>query len=394
MENKNIIIGLTGSWASGCTISAKILEESEYKFKRFSLSEKIREEKIDNLREIDKKSIVERRTILQDLGNYLREKNGNDYLIKSIFEENEDVFNNENVVIDGIKNLGEHEFLDRELNNYYLININAPYEIRKRRQPDVSDNDFFFSDRRDAEEDMTFGQQVQRCVDQADLVLLNRYEGESGEKKFREKLLVYIKLLIENIPWIPTPEEMFMTSAYIISLKSRCIKRKVGAVIVKCENIIASGYNDVPLTSPESNLLYKTCIEEYGYCYRDNVKGLFSAPEYKGETIDKRKAQETKDIFNSHLDLCRAVHAEERSILQFAKLGGMSLENSIMYVTSFPCQLCSKKIIESGIEEVIYCEPYPNKEGRELLIKANVILKEFEGVKAKSYFKLFKYIIK
>ncbi|RLC41547.1 MAG: hypothetical protein DRH49_05275, partial [Candidatus Coatesbacteria bacterium] len=121
-----------------------------------------------------------------------------------------------------------------------------------------------------------------------------------------------------------------------------------------------------------------------------SVKKTFFEPEYIGKEKNKKQVHEIKNTYNKHLDLCRAIHAEERAIIQLARLGGVSIIGSIIYVTTFPCQLCSKKIIESGIKEVVYCEPYPNIEGKKLLYQSGIKLREFEGIKARAYFKLLK----
>jgi len=415
MENKNIIIGLTGSWSSGCTTAADILEKKG--FIKFSLSSEIKEisKSLINSRLEDKlgefifkkygnedkvldiiKCVIKnsgelrtakKREIYQDIGNALRDKNENDYLVRSIYSENEKVFKEKNIVIDGIKNLGEHEFFSKNFNNYYLVNINSPYELRYNRvRRSVDENEFDECDYRDSKEDFDFGQQVQKCVDLADLVLLNK----NGEREFKEKLLKNIEILIGKETRNPYPDEIFMTSAYVISLNSRCLKRKVGAIIVKGENIIASGYNDVPNTTRPEQPIPRSCKEEYNKCYSSYVKEKFLKPEYIGKKEDIKQFHEIKDIYNSHLDLCRAIHAEERAIIQLARLGGISIEGSVIYTTTFPCQLCSKKIIETGIVEVVYCEPYPNIEGKKLLYQSVINLREFEGIKAKAYFKLLK----
>jgi deoxycytidylate deaminase len=75
-------------------------------------------------------------------------------------------------------------------------------------------------------------------------------------------------------------------------------------------------------------------------------------------------------MLTKNLDLCRAVHAEERAILQAAKYGGMSLEGSALYTTTFPCKLCAKKILETGISTVIYVEPYPKSDSFKMLEEA------------------------
>jgi len=93
------------------------------------------------------------------------------------------------------------------------------------------------------------------------------------------------------------------------------------------------------------------------------------------------------------LDYCRALHAEENAILQNAIIGGMGIKGGTIYTTSFPCELCAKQIYQSGIKRVIYNEPYPESISEDVFIKDGAIvveLKQFEGVKSHSYYRLFK----
>jgi len=422
----NIVIGLTGSWRSGCTTAARYFVR-EHGFKEFSLSKLI----IDILEGIDERNIkytfgesvfekeglikdkkgrratakellkkvnkigklnnLEVREFLQNIGNAIREKKGNSYLVDIVIRSaKERGWLDENIVIDGIKHVEENEKLSSFFKNYYLININASYEFRKDSEPDISDNEFYEIDLRDSEEKdkdgLRFGQQVSKCVDIADIVVLNNDRSEDGLPDFEKKLKTYLGLIKREPTWVVTPEEMFMTGAYNVSLRSRCLKRRVGTIITKDNYIISSGFNDVPFTKEG----IKSCAIK-GECYREKTCGLFKQPEWeeKSEPLDKKRANELLESFKKHLDLCRALHAEERAIIQAAKFGGVSLEGATLYTTTFPCKLCAKKIVEVGIDEVIYCEPYPSEDTKNILRQGGVSLKEFEGVKAKAYFKLY-----
>jgi dCMP deaminase len=89
------------------------------------------------------------------------------------------------------------------------------------------------------------------------------------------------------------------------------------------------------------------------------------------------------------LDLCRALHAEENAIVQVAHLGGVSLDNATLYTTTFPCQLCAKKIAAAGIRKVVWLEPYPHAEAQRILREAGIKFPQFEGVKARGFPRLF-----
>lgn len=120
-------------------------------------------------------------------------------------------------------------------------------------------------------------------------------------------------------------DNYFMKMADIASLRSTCIKRKVGAVLVKDDHILSTGYNGAPSGIPH-------CTPEI--CVRKHLK-----PGEKPE-------------------LCRGVHAEINCIIQ-AALHGTAIEgNTSLYTTTFPCMSCLKLIINAKIKRLIYREGY------------------------------------
>ncbi len=88
------------------------------------------------------------------------------------------------------------------------------------------------------------------------------------------------------------------------------------------------------------------------------------------------------------LDKCRALHAEERAIINVARSGVCVDSKCRMFVTTFPCNLCANKIAEIGLSEVVYSEPYPVTESVEILDKAGVKHSPFSGVTFNGYFRL------
>ncbi|KKN33385.1 hypothetical protein LCGC14_0804360 [marine sediment metagenome] len=120
-------------------------------------------------------------------------------------------------------------------------------------------------------------------------------------------------------------DEYFMRMAKVASLRSTCIKRKVGAVLVKDDHILSTGYNGAP--SGFSHCTPETCVR----------KSL--TPGEKPE-------------------LCRGVHAEINCIIQ-AALHGTAIEgNTSLYTTTFPCMSCLKLLINAKIKRLIYKEDY------------------------------------
>jgi deoxycytidylate deaminase len=247
----------------------------------------------------------------------------------------------------------------------------------------------------------------------------------------------------------PTIDEFCMTIAYTASKMSSCLKRQVGAIIVqesKAQNknnmnkekkhkekqkhllmpcIISTGYNEVPLGS--SKCLYH---EDYQMCYRDYLQQDFAQAikycptcgikikfeikcyqcdreffEYRkycecgNELNVKCKCKCGKEIFKEFipgasqspgkmLDMCRALHAEEVALLNLIK-NNVASSDLILYTTTQPCNLCTNKIVNSGIKTVVYSEPYTTKESEEIFIKGGVKTKRFEGIKSSAFFKLY-----
>ncbi|MEA2105432.1 MAG: dCMP deaminase family protein [Bacteroidota bacterium] len=124
-------------------------------------------------------------------------------------------------------------------------------------------------------------------------------------------------------------DKRYLEMAKIWSKNSYCVRRKVGALIVKGKMIISDGYNGTP--SGFENV----CEDE------NNV---------------------TKPY---------VLHAEANAITKVAKSNNSS-EGATLYVTTSPCMECSKLIIQSGIKRVVFCDKYHNTEGLQLLERANI----------------------
>ena len=145
----------------------------------------------------------------------------------------------------------------------------------------------------------------------------------------------------------PSWDEYFMNIAELASTRSTCLRRQVGAVIVKDKKILTTGYNGAP-----SGL--KHCLD-IG-CLRDKL-GIPSGERH---------------------ELCRATHAEQNAIVQ-AALFGVSIKDSILYSTTHPCILCTKLIINAGIKKIVIKDSYPDKMSREMLKEAGVEIQVFKS---------------
>jgi deoxycytidylate deaminase/cytidylate kinase len=408
------IIGITGSFGSGCSHCAEVLSQGGFEY--ISLS-KILEQKATELN-----LPFTAREDKQKAGDKLRRDSGKEALIK---EAEKGFGNKEKIVLECLRNDGEVDYLKARYPNFYLIAVYAGKVVRWERTKGKYkgyENDFDEDDSRDQEEDDPFGQQIKKCVALADLVILNNQQWQTPKdiEDFNNKLEGYVGLL-QTPNRSPTQSELNMHVAYSMSLMSSCIQRQVGAVITTQDygKILSWGYNEVPKHSVP-------CIIEYTNCYRawNKAKSFRSlgikfcpfcgiqisdtAVNNSQLSQDKVDIIETKDdrkvickgcrediykAFNKgkELDLCRALHAEENAILQNSLVGGgYSLIGTVLYSTTFPCFLCAKKIVNVGIGEVVYVEPYPIIQAMELLKDSGVTITEFEGVKAHAFFKIFR----
>ncbi|MEW6170698.1 MAG: cytidine/deoxycytidylate deaminase family protein [Candidatus Omnitrophota bacterium] len=138
----------------------------------------------------------------------------------------------------------------------------------------------------------------------------------------------------------PSWDKYFLDIAHLVSRRSTCLRRAVGALIVKDRRILATGYNGTP-----SGIEHCCNVG----CLREKLK------------IPSGERHE----------LCRGLHAEQNALLQ-ASLYGISVKDSVIYVTNQPCIICAKMIINAGIKEVIMAGHYPDKMAKEFLDEAGI----------------------
>ena len=138
----------------------------------------------------------------------------------------------------------------------------------------------------------------------------------------------------------PSWDQYFMDITRLVATRSSCLRRQVGALLVKDRNILATGYNGVPSGISHCN--------DAG-CLRERL----AVPS--GERHE----------------LCRGLHAEQNAIIQAAK-HGTNIDGSTLYCTTMPCIICTKMIINAGIRKVIYAEGYADDLAREMIGEAGI----------------------
>lgn len=136
--------------------------------------------------------------------------------------------------------------------------------------------------------------------------------------------------------------DYYMMIAQTVSSKSSCVRRKVGAVIVKDGRIISTGYNGTPRHTENCNK---------GGCERCNSKNIEMGQD---------------------LVTCICIHAEENALLQCA-YHGISCKDGVLYTTLMTCVQCTKHAINAGINKIVYNEKYVlDNISQKLLRKAKI----------------------
>lgn len=133
----------------------------------------------------------------------------------------------------------------------------------------------------------------------------------------------------------------------MVAKRSTCLRRQVGAIIVKDKRIITTGYNGAP-----TGIVH--CSE--AGCLREKLQ------------IPSGQRHE----------LCRGIHAEQNAIIQ-AAIWGVSIKGATLYCTTQPCILCAKMLINAGIKRIVYEGEYPDELAKSLLEEAGVELTLFRA---------------
>lgn len=154
---------------------------------------------------------------------------------------------------------------------------------------------------------------------------------------------LFAKMTEQRLSW----SEYFLSITELVAQRSTCIRRKVGAILVRDKRIISTGYNGAP--SKVKHCLEVGCLRE-----QQNVPS--------GERHE----------------LCRGLHAEQNAIIQ-AALHGVSLDDSTLYCTNMPCSICSKMLINCRVAAIYYKEGYPDPLSTQMLAEADIPLIQIDG---------------
>lgn len=324
------------------------------------------------------------------------------------------------VCLDAIRNPFEAAFFRERYSAFYLMAISAHNsERRGRLRRDHALNDVQIdaidlkeSPKKVSGEDYFVSQDIPRCIQMADIHIFNE-EDKIGLRELKRQLVKYVALIMHPGLVTPSQSERCMQYAFDSKLNSGCISRQVGAVVTDSNfSVKAMGWNDVaqgltPCSLRSANDLLDSEDESaYSRYEKTDVKFRDTLSRSYKESIGRIESQGRpcsfcfKDIQNA-LDgeknqvHTRALHAEENAFLQISKYGGQPLENGILFTTASPCELCSKKAYQIGINIIYYVDPYPGIAKDQILRSGSkqpkLVL--FTGAVGRAYQQLFNPIM-
>lgn len=327
-----MVIGLTGLMGSGKGEAVNILKRLG--FRHVILSSLIKEEAA-------RRGAEETRDELVKIGNELRRDGGAGILAKLALEKV--LAGGGDWVVDGIRNPAEIRELRKEP-TVKIIGLSAKREIlverilsRSRTGDAITCKDILKKLQREkGKGEPKEGQQVGKCLKMADKIIKN----EGNLKKLEEMLMEYYNS-VRSMKRIdmkrPSKDEYYLDLAKTVCRRATCLKVEIGAVIIKDDQVVATGYCGAP-RGTKSSL-------EHGFCLRTKL-GIPSGYRY---------------------EMCRSVHAEQNAIINAAR-AGVSLLGGDMYIygkrrnadgtdagplDAFPCFICKKMLINCGLKRVI-----------------------------------------
>lgn len=315
---------------------------------------------------------------------------------------------------------------------FFLISVYSPRDVRVAALSErISKSQFGKAnnarakaerlvERDEVEENIALGQDVKDAFPMADLFIDGR-----DRASFENQINRFIELLFGNVFLTPTRDEHGMYHARSAALRSSDLNRQVGAAILRSEgDLIAVGCNDVPKAGGD---LYWTGDKGDA---RDFLRGIDSMADERvqvlGELLERLKKGGLLNVDNKSADFSklvhdlisgnqkfvlkgsrvmnllefgRSVHAEMAGLMTAARLG-ISVQGATLYCTTFPCHMCARHIVASGVKRVVYIEPYPKSKAKQLHQDAIVVdpvtsseshvnFEPFEGVAPRQYQEIF-----
>jgi deoxycytidylate deaminase len=275
---------------------------------------------------------------------------------------------------------------------------------------------------RDREEKATSGQNVRDTFPRADLFLaLRPGSPESIEQALRR----FIHLIFGNPYVTPTKDEYGMFAAKAVAARSADLGRQVGAVITnESGELVAAGCNEVPKFGGgqywegdvpdvrDFRIGSDPAVQNRMEALSELFERFSRAKWLSGDAAKKRPSELALEMVDGPkrkffsgsqilgiLEYGRSVHAEMAAITEAARRG-VAVAGCTLFTTTFPCHLCARHIISSGIKRVVYVEPYPKSRTQVLYpdsievnprrsVSSKVSLEPFMGVSPNRYLAYF-----
>jgi cytidine deaminase len=450
LEGPELVFAVTGAVGTNLSLLCKVISEalSEVRYsdaKTIRLSSLLRS--FDRYQQIPESPLDERTIGLMDAGDELRSTFGRgDAMallgVSAVQEERIRLTGDvqtpaprQAYILHSLKRPDEVRTLRRIYGRaFYLI---AAFSTRESRVASLaaaiaqSHHDFDHDSYRKVAEELVkrdeadlskaLGQDVRDTFPLADLFVDAANRDSIGKSVGR-----FIDLLFGHPFHTPTPDEFGMFHARASALRSADLSRQVGAAIVgKPGEIISLGYNDVPRPHgghywPGDDIDYRDFVLGYDPSARikqEMVAEILHILQNNSWLSDDKTDEEIQTLVDEALsedndkgvlrhaqimnilEFGRVVHAEMSAITE-ASRRGVSIREATLYCTTFPCHICARHIIASGISRMVYIEPYPKSMAQRLypeaisidrkMVSADMVKFEpFFGVSPARYLDLF-----
>ncbi|HCI52207.1 MAG TPA: hypothetical protein DE312_02555 [Gallionella sp.] len=326
------------------------------------------------------------------------------------------------IVIDAIRNPYEAEYFKQRHAHFFLVAVNTPNSERlahlrdshKLSDVQIQKLDFKEYPKKTSGIEMFVSQNIQRCIELADIHITNPKRQKFNNTELANQLYWYVTLIKHPGLVTPTAIERSMQLAFTAKLNSGCISRQVGAVITDSSySVKAVGWNSVPegqvpcLLRGVDELLHGVSDTSTFSEYEQNstefrkVIDISFSEIIKDDGLGGRRFPYCfKDVYNEveaekNQVHTRSLHAEENAFLQITKYGGGGIKGGVLFTTASPCELCSKKAYQIGIEKIYFIDPYPGISNDHILKSGNsnpeLIL--FGGAIGSAYHRIYQSIM-
>lgn len=297
------------------------------------------------------------------------------------------------ICLDAIRNPFEVSYFRERYSAFYLVAVSTNEDERRRRlisnlnlnEVTINQIDEKESPSKISEEESYFSQNVQKCVEVADIHIYNPHDSENLCKEMKRQITRYLSLIFHPGIVQPTDTERCMQVAVDAKFNSGCISRQVGAVVTdEWFSVKAIGWNSTPegqvscslrcasnLINGEDAIAFSH-YERHDQIFKSKFNLIYQekipSHTHKGWPLSycfkdvKNSADGEKNQVHT-----RALHAEENAFLQISKYGGQGIRSGYLFTTASPCELCAKKAYQLGVKKIYYMDPYPGIAGTHIL---------------------------